>query len=299
MVLRYVSKAELREQIGAAFPCSDTEAWLAFPEQRHLYNKMYIAQSQALRHAPVGVWPQELEQAGGEISADLPYPIIVKPICNLFGMGTGAVRVTRSADYRALFKRAGCFWSEFLHGDFLSVDCVLARGEPLWWAAFRAEPTHPWSGAFDHFASLPEYAPPDWLRDWLRRELRGYTGCVNVEVIGQRIIECHLRMGDLNQFLSVPLFRQLADVYAERAAVVQYRVPQLYLVPVFVPADVRTQPISNARLLELCADALMVQRDPPPDCSSPEGFVRLFNLTVRELSVGLTLRRQLWAALLG
>ena len=42
-------------------------------------------------------------------------------------------------------------------------------------------------------------ATPAWRRylgEWSGRNLRGFTGVVNIEAIGGRIIECHLRMAD-------------------------------------------------------------------------------------------------------
>jgi hypothetical protein len=39
-------------------------------------------------------------------------------------------------------------------------------------------------------------AVEDWCGDWARKHLAGYTGMVNFETIGGRIIEAHLRFAD-------------------------------------------------------------------------------------------------------
>jgi hypothetical protein len=51
---------------------------------------------------------------------------------------------------------------------------------------------------FDHWVILAESRPEIevYCGDWLRRHFKGYTGCVNIETIGTKIIEAHLRFAD-------------------------------------------------------------------------------------------------------
>jgi len=53
-------------------------------------------------------------------------------------------------------------------------------------------------GVFDYWTILADERPEleAYCGDWLRRHLRGYSGAVNMETIGGRIIEVHLRFAD-------------------------------------------------------------------------------------------------------
>ena len=53
-------------------------------------------------------------------------------------------------------------------------------------------------GVFDYWTVQAEERPEieQYCGDWLRKNLRGYSGAVNIETIGGRIIEVHLRFAD-------------------------------------------------------------------------------------------------------
>ena len=53
-------------------------------------------------------------------------------------------------------------------------------------------------GTFDYWTvhAKPKPALEAYLAEWVGRTLRDFTGIVNVETIGGRIIECHLRMSE-------------------------------------------------------------------------------------------------------
>ncbi len=64
-------------------PTEDSDAWVWYPNERWVYDKLAVAASQGLAAAPHGVPPPH-------------YPVFSKPIVNLKGMGVGS-RVIRSA----------------------------------------------------------------------------------------------------------------------------------------------------------------------------------------------------------
>ena len=172
-------------------PTDDPDCWRLYPDHRWLYNKLAVAESQGLECAPHGVIPTS-------------YPVFSKPIFNLKGMGVDAHLLRSDSDYRAR-ARPGCMWMAFLEGEHVSSDIAIVRGEALWWrhAVGLALP----GGAFDywtvHAAARPELER--YCGAWMREHLAGYTGMVNLETIGGKIIEAHLRFSD-----------QWPDLYGER-----------------------------------------------------------------------------------
>ena len=155
---------------------------MLYPAHRWVYNKMLICETQGLECAPHGLPPAH-------------FPVFSKPIYNMRGMGAGS-RVLRSEkEYRA-HQMPGHFWCTLLEGEHLSTDVAVANGEPCWWRHVAGAPLE--GGMFDYWTVLAEPRPgiEEHGGEWIRRNLPGYTGMLNFETIGSRIIECHLRFAD-------------------------------------------------------------------------------------------------------
>jgi hypothetical protein len=163
-------------------PTEDADAWTWYPEFRWVYDKLAVALSQGLQAAPHGVMPPS-------------FPVFSKPLMNLRGMGTGSRLIDSAAEYaRAL--TPGHFWCTNLTGRHVSTDVAVVDGEPQWWR--HATGATAAGGTFDHWHIHAEAMPEieSWCGDWIRKHLRGYTGMLNLETIGDRIIEAHLRFAD-------------------------------------------------------------------------------------------------------
>ena len=80
-------------------------------------------------------------------------------------------------------------WMPLLKGEHVSTDAAVIDGEPVWWRHTVGNTLD--QGMFDYWVisggSASRYRRV--LRDWLRSRLKGYTGCVNFETIGAKIIE--------------------------------------------------------------------------------------------------------------
>lgn len=172
-------------------PTEDSDAWQWNPRHRWVYDKLAVAMSQGLIAAPHGVTPPS-------------YPAFSKPIYNLKGMGVGSRALLSEADYAAAYN-AGHMWMPLLEGEHLSSDVAIVDGVPAWWRHARGVSSG--EGTFDYWEIQPDANPSveHSADEWCRRHLAGYTGMVNIETIGGRIIEVHLRFAD-----------QWPDLYGDR-----------------------------------------------------------------------------------
>ena len=163
-------------------PTEDSDAWLWYPEHRWVYDKIAIARSQGLDAAPHGVMPAR-------------FPVFSKPIVNLKGMGIGSRILQTAADYEASLT-AGHMWMELLEGRHVSSDVAVVEGEPRWWRHVTGTPSG--EGTFDHWTLHAARDPvlEAYCAAWIREHLGRYTGILNIETIGGRMIEVHLRMSD-------------------------------------------------------------------------------------------------------
>jgi hypothetical protein len=163
-------------------PTDDPEAWEWNPAHRWVFDKLQVALSQGLAAGPHGVEPPG-------------YPVFSKPIMNFRGLGAGS-RILHSAEDYEAHHTAGHFWMTLLEGPHVSSDVALVDGVPKWWRHATGLATG--EGMFDRWTVHAAADPPleAACGAWIARHLRGFTGILNLETIGGRIIEAHLRLSD-------------------------------------------------------------------------------------------------------
>ena len=167
---------------GIDIPTEDADAWMWFPRHRWVYDKLAIARSQGIAAAPHGVMPPR-------------FPVFSKPITNLRGMGIGSQTIA-SADAYAAALTPGHFWMELLEGEHVSTDVAVVKGRAAWWRHATGIPRP--GGTFDRWMVHAEHRPQleAACGGWIAENLTDYTGMLNLETIGGRIIEAHLRFAD-------------------------------------------------------------------------------------------------------
>ena len=178
--LQYFEGIEVPREVR--IPTEDPDGYQWHPAQRHIYNKLFVAESQGLTCAPHGVTPRA-------------FPVFSKPIINLRGMGVGSRVLHDLEDYQRHLT-PGHFWMTLLEGEHVSTDVAVVKGRTLWWRHCRGTPAT--EGTFDHWLIEAGGRPSleAYLGSWVSRHLTGYTGMLNLETIGERIIEAHLRVTD-------------------------------------------------------------------------------------------------------
>lgn len=155
-------------------PIHDCDAWELWPHHRVWFNKLDFSLKMGYDCGPCGTAPKK---SGS---------YVVRPIYNLSGMGIGARRAHIEADDRRSVE-PGYFWCEWFSGPQHSVTYVWdGRWVPLSsWCGYRDESNlsrfTKWVRS-DYFPELPDFM--DELND---------VGVINVEYIGDKPIEVHLR----------------------------------------------------------------------------------------------------------
>ena len=269
-------------------PTEDGDAWAWYPEFKWIYNKLTIAETQNLACGPHGLDPRT-------------FPVFSKPIYNMRGMGAGT-RIIRSLKEYKHVQRPGHMWMPLFEGDHVSTDVAVVNGEPRWWRHSTGRTLE--GGMFDYWTVL---APPNsgveaYCGQWLRQHMPGYTGMVNFETIGARIIEVHLRFADQWPDLYGPGWvAALIRLYAEGVwefddgarregySVVlfgghgiQYRHPQKEIVDELR----KTQDVTSIQIT-------FHEDRPPAAHSMPPGGFRLAIVNCLNLEVGLAVREKL------
>ena len=274
-----------------SIPLADPDAWMLFPDHRWIYDKLAVALSQGLQGAPHGVMPPA-------------YPVFSKPMMNLRSMGAGSQVIASEAEYEAAMA-PGHFWCTLLTGAHVSTDAVLVDGQARWWRHATGIPRE--GGTFDywhiHGGPFPEIE--EWCGAWAASHLRGYTGMINFETIGGRIIEAHLRFADQWPDLYGPGWVEaLVGLYAGRRwdfddshradgySVVLFgpHGPHYRYPPATLQDAVRAIPGVTSLQLSFWED-----KDPSYHSMPPGGF-RLATINATSLQAGLDARERLKGA---
>lgn len=269
-------------------PTEDGDAWRLFPEQRWVYNKLLICETQGLEHGPHGLEPAR-------------FPVFSKPIYNMRGMGAGSC-VLHDADEYERKQAAGHMWMPLMEGEHLSIDAAVVQGRPVWWRHVTARAID--EGMFDYWTVLADARPAieSHCGDWLRGNLASYTGMVNLETIGGTIIECHLRFSDQwPDLYGAGWLDALVALYAsghwsytdtvrrDGFSVVLFgpHGPHYHKPPIRVIEDLLSQPeISSVQMT-------FFEDKPPEQHSMPPGGFRLAIVNCWDLDAGFAARERL------
>jgi hypothetical protein len=216
------------------------------------------------------------------------------------GMGIGSRIIRSREDYEASIE-AGHMWMPVFQGTHVSTDVAVAKGRPRWWRHTTGKPGP--RGTFDFWTvhTSPRPALERRLGGWVRKHLAGFSGIVNFETIGGRIIECHLRMSEQWLDLNGPGWL---------AAVVRLYDKGIwgfddcdrrtgYSVVLFGPHGVQWRP-PRARIADLLkrphisSIQITFEADKPPEQHAmPPGGFRLAIVNCRDLDAGRAVRAEL------
>jgi hypothetical protein len=163
-------------------PTDDIDGYKFNPRHRWIYDKLLVARSQGL-------------ECGLHDSPPPRYPVFCKPVTNLKGMGVGSCVLRDEQDFRENCK-PGDFWMKLMSGEHISTDWAVVDGEAAWCRHTVGIPGI--GGTFDYWMIEAGVRPAleKYCREWIRTHLPDYTGMLNIETIGGRIIEAHLRFAD-------------------------------------------------------------------------------------------------------
>lgn len=206
---------ELKVPKEVIIPTTDNGAWEYFKDRRWVYNKVDVVLSQEMECGPMGVAPKQ-------------YPVFIKPVYNLHGAGVGARILESKEDYDNYKHLSGYFWMEYLEGKHLSHDLVIIQGEVVFNLSFEGHSLG--QGMFDFWETIETPSQLlNYLKKWIAVNLKDYTGCLNIETIGDKIIECHLRLGDIDRLGNMRLMQNIVDVYSGKEWNFNEKIPKFYL----------------------------------------------------------------------
>lgn len=154
---------------------NDAHAYEKLPQHRNWFNKLWLSKLLEYYCGPAGIAP---EKSGN---------YIVRPIMNLSGMGVGANKIyIESGDISKV--PPGYFWCEWFEGKQYSVTYKFSAGHWIPISCYKADRDE------ENLYKFKKWTRDNWSLslDDIFTELSDVS-LINVEFIGDKIIEVHLR----------------------------------------------------------------------------------------------------------
>ena len=188
-------------KLDSTMPSSDSKAYKLNTQYRHLYDKLFIIQSQHLE--------------GGKLSElkhkEVTYPIFIKP---RYGHKTSSskncYKIKSKEELSRHFNKKDMIWSEFIDATEGMTDFVLLNGEIVYQLTYvYSDKQYGFADVWKYIAS--DNQPPVEIVNWVHKHLQGYTGPLNVQYRDTKIIEIGLRFARRGMYIESTQNKELID----------------------------------------------------------------------------------------
>ena len=214
---------------------NDIDAWTYHKKHRKIYNKLWLVETQEIDCGPIGTYPTS-------------YPIIIKPIINLYGMSRGFKKINNKKEY---FENQidGSFWMPYLNGKNFTIDIVLEKGKIINYFCLESKPSI--NGTFEYHVYRPNYKLSTKIKNLIENNFIGYSGPMNIEIINEVIIEAHLRFnGDLYLY-DDNFFLNLSNMIDNKKYNLKVSKKKIYLIPYFVNSNFNLNILNKSEIEDI------------------------------------------------
>jgi hypothetical protein len=164
---------------------NDVRAYKMLPHMRHIYDKLWVAQSQEV---PSGAL-EDVES----IMSSLKYPIFIKPrYGHLTACSRNCHKINNSSELKPYLDYPDMMWSSYIEGGEGMTDYIMLNGTIVNQLTYVYSPetrgnVEVWKLISSETAANPE------ITTWVRNNVQNHTGFVNVQYRDGKIIEVGLR----------------------------------------------------------------------------------------------------------
>lgn len=164
---------------------TDGEAYKRFPQNRHVYDKLWVAKTQNLNCG-------RLEELIGRENK-INYPIFIKPRWgHLSASSKNCYKIKSASELGKYINNKHMMWSDFIDGKEGMTDYLLLNGRIVYQITYvYSEKQHGFTDAWKYIS--PDNKAPQEITEWVNNNISGHTGFVNMQYRKNKIIEVSLR----------------------------------------------------------------------------------------------------------
>jgi hypothetical protein len=186
-------------KLNPKIPMFDLQAYKLNPRHRHVYDKLFVVQSQYI--------------PGGELSdlKNANFPIFIKP---RWGHKTASskdcYKIKSSEELKPHLHKKNMMWSSFIDAKEGMTDFILVNGEIVYQLTYEySEKQYGFADVWKYISS--ENVPPYEVVEWVKKHLVGYTGPLNVQYRDTVIIEVGMRFARSGMYIESTNHKPLID----------------------------------------------------------------------------------------
>lgn len=228
---------KIAKKYNLFYPRNDIEAYKMYPEHNFIYNKLELFKYQKLDCNPLPILPNK-------------FPVVVKPIINLKGMGLDSIIINNINEYNN-HSTSGFFYCTFLSGKHYSWDLIINDGKIVYYTVFQGY-KYKEENRFGTFKYWKQEEKPllKIIKQYIDDKFKNFTGHINIETIGNYMIEGHLRLGDIDFCMDDIILLALLnlnkkDISKQLDIVLNIKLVKKYLVPVWMDNILNTKDLQD------------------------------------------------------
>lgn len=176
-------------KISKNMPDFDGQAFRKYRSHNYIYDKLFIAKTQ-------GIHCGTLESLLAKEPKYITYPIFIKP---RYGHKSASSKnCFKIKSYNELDKYKDIpemMWSEFIPETEGMTDYFLHNGNIVHQITYVYSETQHGTIADDWKLVSPKSKPPIAITNWVKENMKGFSGACNMQYRGEKIIEVGLRLG--------------------------------------------------------------------------------------------------------
>ena len=212
---------------------NDIDAWDLNKFNRKIYNKLWLTELQGIDCGPIGTKPTN-------------YPIIIKPIINLYGMSKGFMKINSEEDYYNN-QKDGHFWMPYFKGKNYTIDIIFDKGKIVGYYALESKPS--FNGTFEYHVYRPKFKLLQNIINLLELEFNTYIP-MN-KLINDKIIEGHLRLNGDFYIFDDKFVKNLSYLLLNKKYQLKVKKKPFYLLPYFISSNFNLNVINQEEIEDI------------------------------------------------
>jgi len=176
------------QKISKNMPDFDGQAFRKYRKHNFIYDKLLIAQTQ-------GIHSGTLESLLDKEPKYIKYPIFIKPrYGHKSASSKNCFKIKSYEDLDKYKNIPEMMWSEFIPETEGMTDYFIHNGNIVHQITYIYSETQHGTIADDWKFISPKSKPPTVIDNWVRENMKGFSGACNVQYRGTKIIEVGLRL---------------------------------------------------------------------------------------------------------
>jgi len=192
--------------LRGSIPIYDLNCYRYYPKHNYVYDKLWVAESQKLTAGKL----DDLLNSKNSIQ----YPIFIKPRWgHLSAASKNCFKINDKNELSKYKHFNHMMWSEFIDGREGMTDFIVLNGNIMHQVTYiYSDKQHGFTDEWKYISSATQ-APPN-ITNWVLKNLRDYTGIVNVQYRNNVIIEVGLRLARSGAYIiATDNYALLTNIY--------------------------------------------------------------------------------------